>query len=116
MEKVFLDICCQHCRKLKARGNFSIDFERLGFIWPRGGRLKDFRLAAYGSKEACYMQCCWSKAKVDLDAIIKLQQDYGGGGAANHYLIFSCKGFTDRALTSDIRLQNVRLISLRYFK
>lgn len=116
IEKIFLDICCQHCWKLKARGNFSIDFERLGFIWPRGGTLKDFRLAAYGSREACYMQCCWSKAKVDLDAIIKLQQDYGGGGAANHYLIFSRKGFTDRALTSDIRLQNVRLISLHYFK
>ena len=113
--KVFLDVCYQHCLALKARGNFSIAFERLGYIWPRGGTLPDFRLAAYAPGCACYMRCVWSRTKVDLDAIVSLQEEYGDGGVNDYYVIFSRKGFTDKALASDARLKNVRLISLRYF-
>ncbi len=115
-QKVFLDICYQHCLELKARDNFCIDFEHLGFIWPRKGTLKDFRLAAYGSQTVCYMQCCWDKTKIDLDTIVDLQQQYKENNKEKYFIVFSRKGFTDRVLANDLRKNNIRLISLHYFQ
>ena len=72
---------------------------------------------AYGKNEVCYMQSLWTKCKVDVDTIKRLQQDYiSGDGKDVYYILFSRKSFTDRALGYEARTRSVRLISLMYLK
>ena len=115
---VFLKICYQHCFILRERKNFGFDFTAAGFLWPKGdSSLEQLRLAAYDKNNACFMQSLWTKSKVDVDAIRQLQENYvDDSGKNNYYLLFSRRGFTDRALAYAAKTQNIRLISLFYLK
>ena len=115
---VFLKICYQHCFLLRERKNFGFDFTAAGFLWPKGdSSLAQLRLAAYDKNNACFMQSLWTKGKVDVDAIRQLQENYAdGSGKNNYYLLFSRRGFTDRALAYAAKTQNIRLISLFYLQ
>lgn len=115
---VFLKICYQHCYALRKRKNFSFDFSIMGFLWPKEDcSWEQLRLVAYGKNEVCYMQCLWTKSKVDVDTIKRLQQEYVcEDGKEAYYILFSRKGFTDRVLGYEARTQSVRLISLMYLK
>lgn len=115
---VFLKICYQHCFLLRERKNFGFDFVQAGFLWPKDdSSLAQLRLAAYDKNNACYMQSLWTKGKVDVDVIRRLQQDYAAPeGKKAAYLLFSRRGFTDRALGYAARTQSIRLISLFYLK
>lgn len=116
--QVFLRICWQHCFTLRARHDFGFEFERLGLLWPKENcSLENLRMAAYGKNSVCYIQCLWSKAKVDVDVLRKLEGSYQAEGEQKcSYLLFSRKGFTDRALGYAARTQSLRLISLFYLK
>ena len=49
----------------------------MGFLWPKEDcSWEQLRLVAYGKNEVCYMQSLWTKCKVDVDTIKRLQQDY----------------------------------------
>ena len=115
---VFLKICYQHCYALRKRKNFSFDFSNIGFLWPKEDcSWEQLRLVAYGKNEVCYMQSLWTKCKVDVDTIKRLQQDYiSDDGKDVYYILFSRKSFTDRALGYEARTRSVRLISLMYLK
>ncbi len=115
---VFLKICYQHCYALRKRKNFSFDFSIMGFLWPKEDcSWEQLRLVAYGKNEVCYMQSLWTKCKVDVDTIKRLQQDYiSDDGKDVYYILFSRKSFTDRALGYEARTRSVRLISLMYLK
>ena len=63
------------------------------------------------------MQSLWTKGKVDIDVIKMLQANYvDDSGKNNYYLLFSRRGFTDRALSYAAKTQNIRLISLFYLR
>ncbi|WP_293839756.1 AAA family ATPase [uncultured Phascolarctobacterium sp.] len=115
---VFLNICYQHCFLLRERKNFAFDFTAAGFLWPKGdSSLEQLRLAAYDKNNACFMQSLWTKGKVDIDVIKMLQANYADdSGKNNYYLLFSRRGFTDRALSYAAKTQNIRLISLFYLR
>lgn len=115
---VFLKVCYQHCFALRERKNFGFEFTAAGFLWPKGDcSLEQLRLAAYDKNNACFMQSLWTKSKVDVDVIRQLQENYAdASGKNNYYLLFSRRGFTDRALAYAAKTQNIRLISLFYLK
>ena len=115
---VFLNICYQHCFLLRERKNFAFYFTAAGFLWPKGdSSLEQLRLAAYDKNNACFMQSLWTKGKVDIDVIKMLQANYADdSGKNNYYLLFSRRGFTDRALSYAAKTQNIRLISLFYLR
>lgn len=115
---VFLKICYQHCATLRRRNDFGFDFSLLGFLWPKEDcSAEQMRLAAYGKEKVCFMQSLWTKGKVDVDVLKALQQEYrADDGRSNSYLLFSRKGFTDRALGYAARTPSIRLISPFYLK
>lgn len=78
---------------------------------------EQIRLIAYDKNSAGFMQCVWEKSKVDVPLIKQLQREYADKtGRSNYYIVFSRRGFTDRALGYAARTKEVRLVSLFYFK
>lgn len=116
VKKVFLEVCFQHCYVLHERGNFYVDFTRIGFLWPKEADLQKIRIGAYSTEKVCYIQCVWDKNKVDWDIIADLMEGYHDESLENYYIVFSRKGFTERALANEALFPQVRLISLRYLK
>lgn len=116
VKKVFLEICLQHCYVLHERDNFYVNFTRIGYLWPKDADLQKIRIGAFSTEKVCYIQCVWEKNKVDWDVIANLMEEYNSEGLENYYVVFSRKGFTERALANEARFPKVRLISLRYLK
>lgn len=116
--QLFLHICRQHCFLLRSRDDFGFAFTDIGFVWPKEECTPEaLRLLAYDKGEVCFMQCVWNKTKVDIALLKQLQQQYQDvQGRKTFYMIFSRKGFTDRALGYAAKISNLRLLSLFYLK
>ena len=116
--QIFLRICYQHCFVLQERNNFKFTFDRLGFTWKKGAcTIDNMLLVAYNKTQVCFMQCLWTKSKVDVQVVKELQREYvAPDGKGSYYIIFSRKGFTDRLLGQEARTKGIRLISLLYLK
>lgn len=114
---LFLEICRQYCFTLRERGDFH-KFMQFGYLWPKDNcAAEQIRLIAYDKNSAGFMQCVWEKSKVDVPLIKQLQREYADQtGRSNYYIVFSRRGFTDRALGYAARTKEVRLVSLYYFK
>lgn len=113
---LFLRIGYEYCLTLKKRNNFSINFSILGITWkPELKTENDLRILALNQQEVCFIQCIWDKTKVDINILIKFQQDFTAYKNV-YYILISKKGFTDKALAYAAQKNNWRLISLFYLK
>ena len=114
--KTFLEICYQHCFVLKERNNFYVDFDSLDYDFDKNGTLDSMRLVAKTSKEICFVKCYWKNNRMDYDEILEFVNMFSEENRRCFYVIFSRKGFTERALATEANKDNIRLISLRYLK
>ena len=113
---LFLRIGYEYCLTLKKRNNFSINFSILGITWkPELKTENNLRILALNQQEVCFIQCIWDKTKVDINILIKFQQDFTAYKNV-YYILISKKGFTDKALAYAAQKNNWRLISLFYLK
>lgn len=113
---IFLHICYQHMCKLRTIDGSYINFDKVGFEWNKEDCFNDFKIVAKNNTSICYAQCVWSIKKVSPDLLTSLQTNYYNHELTNHYIIFSRKGFTEKALSLNATMPELRLISLRYLK
>ena len=115
--KIFFDICIQYCNVLKQRGDFFIDFQRIGYFWKQEFSPDNLYLLAINCQGSCLMQCLWDKQKVDVGQLQVLTgEGIENATDKNYIIVFSRKGFTAPALRYSARHPNIRLISLYYMK
>lgn len=102
--------------KLRTIDGSYINFDKVGFEWNKEDCFNDFKIVAKNNTSICYAQCVWSIKKVSPDLLTSLQTNYYNHELTNHYIIFSRKGFTEKALSLNATMPELRLISLRYLK
>lgn len=116
-QKVFFDICIQYCISLKQKGNFFVDFKRIGYFWKQEVSLDTLFLLAFDDKNSCLMQCLWDKQKVSVSQLQALARENIESRSFERYIIvFSRKGFTGPALQYSAKHPKIRLLSLYYMK
>lgn len=118
-QSIFPRICLSYCRQLNSTGSFNRDYGQLGWWWRSNDTLfsEKLYLMAVREKEAMLISCCWDNQKVDLEEISKLEElGKEINTRAMNYLVFSRRGFTDRAQELSARNPDLRLISLNYLR
>lgn len=88
-----------------------------GFLWEDGFSWDSVTHLSVGKEKNCLVTCFWSKHKVDVPEIrMFLERHPTPKDKIQNILIFSRKGFTDRALVYSSESSNVRLVSLVYIR
>lgn len=118
-QNIFPRICLDFCRQLNSMGSFGQDYRQLGWWWKSNDDLstKKLYLLALREQEAMLISCYWKNQKVDLEEISELEElGEELKTEVKNYLVFSRRGFTDRAQELSARNPDLRLISLNYLR
>lgn len=115
--KIFMDICIQHCCQLEKNRKFSFPFTKIGLYWDKVISPEEIMFFSEDGTTVCLGKCCWDKQKVDIDLIRNLERQSGVFTASDfYYIFFARRGFTDKALRYSAHHQNLLLVSLYYLK
>lgn len=117
-QKIFFDVCFQYCEALKQKGNFSMNFQNIGYFWKQEISLDKMFLIAFNTRQYCLMKCLWDKQKVSVRQLQEMEEE-GPTEFVNKEVfnvVFSRKGFTGPALQYSAKHPKIRLISLYYMK
>lgn len=117
MRYIFISVCAQFTLQLRGRWIFNFDKTKLGFYWTGAFAMDHSLLMAVDKKRMCIAKCFWTKRKIDVSDIKACMAfSLPGDWKEIEFLIYSRKGFTDRALAYSTAWPNLRLISLVYIK
>lgn len=112
LEQAFVGIVGQYAQLLQERRDYPHSFSSLNKVWRSKEDDKELFLLSQGKGKACALYSCWHKQKLDERELAALTE----GRPYDFTMVFSRKGFTDKALSFSSSREQLRLISLVYLK
>lgn len=117
LAEIFDRVSIQFAHLIFEKGDLCGCSPSFGFLWEDGFSWDSVTHLSVGKETNCLVTCFWSKHKVDVPVIrMFLERHPTPKDKTQNILIFSRKGFTDRALTYSSEWSNVRLVSLVYIR